>query len=108
MVMWKLYLDDERFPKYDRDSYTICRSVNEAKTIINDKGIPVFISFDHDLGEGVETGHDLAKWLVEQIMDGNLSIPKGFHFNVHSANPVGAKNIKLLLERFLTIGLRGN
>lgn len=106
--MWKLYLDDIRFPKNNSVPYTICRSVVEAKILMKSKGCPVYISFDHDLGDDQETGYDLAKWMVEEIMDGNLIVPKGFHFGVHSANPVGAKNIQMLLDRFLKIGLRGN
>ena len=50
----------------------------------------VYISFDHDLGEG-PTGYDAAKWLCELILDNKLkTLPKYF---VHSANPVGKSNI---------------
>ena len=104
--MWKLYLDDIRVPQHNPESYTTCRTVPDAKMLIKARGCPVFISFDHDLGDGLETGMDLAKWLVKEIIDGNLTIPQGFHFNVHSANPVGAKNIRMLLDGFLKIGLR--
>jgi hypothetical protein len=46
-----------------------------------------FISFDHDLGENVPTGHDFAKWLVECHLDGKHLFPETFSYAVHSANP---------------------
>lgn len=87
-------------------------------------GIPNAISFDHDLadehytpayfwdnyeeskkfqewreGEYKEmTGKDCANWLTEYYLDRNLKyLPEIF---VHSANPVGADNIRILLENF--------
>ena len=80
------------------------------------KGIPDMISFDHDLGEDVarekvrmgtskrqarkqkketKSGFDCAKWLVDYCIDNEIPIP---HFGVHSANPVGAENIRGLLN----------
>lgn len=64
--------------------------------------MPKYITFDHDLGDaGIETGYDLAKWIVAGELDGKIKIPKNFSFNVHSANPVGAKNIQSLLDSYL-------
>jgi hypothetical protein len=80
------------------------------------KGIPDMISFDHDLGEDVaiskvkmgtskrqarkekketKSGYDCAKWLVDYCLDNETPTP---HFVVHSANPVGAENIRGLLN----------
>lgn len=97
MVGYKLYLDDERIPK--TKGWTIVRSVEEFIQVIQDKGVPEHISFDHDLGEleaGVlaPNGLDAAKWLIE-----NEIVPKSF--NVHSANPIGAKNIESLLNNWI-------
>jgi hypothetical protein len=100
VMSWHLYLDDERFPKTER-SWVIARSAEEAKALILRDGCPAFISFDHDLGEGQGTGHELAHWLVEQDLDGAIQIPPDFAFNVHSANPVGAANIAALLNSYL-------
>jgi hypothetical protein len=79
------------------------------------KGMPDMISFDHDLGEDVakervskgmskrqarikkretKSGYDCSKWLVDYCLDNEIPIPK---FGVHSANPVGAENIRKLL-----------
>ncbi len=98
--MWKMFIDDERFPV--DEEFIIVRSMKEAKEKINELGCPTFISFDHDLGDQVPTGADLAKWLVEKDLDQNHEfLPKEFDFYVHSANPVGKKNIEGLLSQYL-------
>jgi hypothetical protein len=95
---YKLYLDDERIPSSDwaKDGkiVIIARNAKQFKTIIRRCGSPIAISFDHDLGENEPTGYDIVKWLVhdEQIDLRNIEI------NVHSANPVGAENIRKLIE----------
>lgn len=62
----------------------------QVQTCIKNKNEIVYISFDHDLGEG-PTGYDATKWLCNLILDNKLkTLPKYF---VHSANPVGKSNI---------------
>jgi hypothetical protein len=61
--------------------------------------MPDMISFDHDLGLE-ETGYDTAKWIVNQIIDKHLDLPDNFVYHVHSANPVGKRNIEALLDNF--------
>lgn len=102
---WKLYLDDIRTPR--DPTYVISRTVNDAQNLVLTCGVPGYISFDHDLGTDDEgnllpTGYDFAKWLVEMDMDGIITIPRNFLFAVHSANPVGAKNIQVYLYNYLT------
>jgi hypothetical protein len=63
---------------------------------------PEHISFDHDLGDGVPTGFDFVKWLVESHLDGRYLFPDNFSYAVHSANPPGAANIKGTLDSFLS------
>jgi len=88
-----LYLDDlrptpEGFERvYDYEGFT---------EFITQNGLPDFISFDHDLGEG-KTGYDCAKWLVEYCLDNQLLFSD---FSVHSQNPVGKENIEKLFENF--------
>lgn len=86
-------------------------------------GLPDAISFDHDLADShytpeyfwdnyeeskkyqewnsknhtEKTGMDCAKWLVDYCMDNKKMLPEIF---VHSANPVGADNIKGLLYNY--------
>lgn len=80
--------------------------------------LPAVICFDHDLGEDLAkdrvsngmskrkarslkretlSGFDCTKWLVEYCLDGNHSIPE---YRIQSANPVGAENIRGLIENF--------
>jgi len=93
---WRLYLDDIRTPK--SNDFVIVRSVDEAKQLIKQKGFPSYMSLDHDLGEDVPTGYDFVKWIVSEYMDKDL--PQ-FEFNIHSANPVGAENMRGLLNNFI-------
>lgn len=110
--MRKLFLDDVRSaPDFTWD---VVRSYAEFVAFIKLHGVPDVISFDHDLGdehyaivdwegkliEGTEipydkfqekTGYDCAKWLVE-----NNLLPE--EYRVHSMNPVGAMNIKFVME----------
>lgn len=49
------------------------------------------ISFDHDLGDGEGTGYTVAKYIERAVHDGEMICPE---WRIHSANPVGVKNIK--------------
>ena len=86
--MAKLFLDDVRGPP-DSD-WVVVRSFVEFVDHIERHGVPEMMSFDHDLGDGVPTGMDCAKWLVEQDMVVR-------DFRVHSASPVGCGNVMALL-----------
>lgn len=97
--MTKMYLDDERDPKTP-GPWVIVRSVDNAIRHVVENGIPSYISFDHDLGEDVLTGYDFAKWLVDQELLGAHFFPENFEYNVHSANPVGAENIRAYLDGY--------
>lgn len=103
---WALFLDDERFPPVNfaqaYEEYRTARSVREATEMMELRGCPGFISFDHDLGEDQRTGLDLVKWMIHQDLeeDGKF-IPRGFEFYVHSQNPIGKENIEKLLEHYL-------
>lgn len=99
--MRRLYIDDIRTPiDGDGDWDKIIRSYNDVILYMSKTGCPDFISFDHDLGLG-KTGKDIANWMVENDMNYPGWIPHGFTFNVHSANPVGKKNIEGLLNWYL-------
>ena len=100
-VTWAIYIDDERTPKTGSYEWAVVRSVEDAKALIVERGCPTYISFDHDLGEDCATGFDFAKWLVESDLDGKITIPRDFLFNVHSANPAGAANIRGLMVGYL-------
>lgn len=104
MKNYSMYLDDIREPKQAYD--VVVRSYSEAVSYIQTNGMPNYISFDHDLGANEEgtllkSGYDLAKWLIESALDKELEFPSDFRFNVHSANPVGKKNIISLLDGYI-------
>lgn len=99
MARYSLYIDDERSPKTSRE-FSVARGFRDACDMVVTYGFPEYISFDHDLGDGVPTGYDFAKWLVEYDMETGL-MPDNFEYNVHSANPVGGANIAGLLDNYL-------
>ena len=92
-MSYKLFLDDERFPPDYDEEWVIARSFEDAKWCVECKGIPQYISFDHDLGPGKD-GYDFAKWLWDYIHLNEVDLPEDFMFRLHSMNPVGANNIK--------------
>lgn len=54
-------------------------------------------SFDHDLGEDVPTGYDVLKLIEKAAAQGVWAfVPKKMH--VHSANPVGRKNMQAAID----------
>lgn len=119
--MWNLFLDDLRDTDYVKDNreYVLARSFDEAVKLCKDRGCPTHISFDHDLGldkyepeesgliiaqaymDVEKSGYDFAKWLVDQDLDGSLTIPEDFTWYTHSSNPVGKANIDGLLTSYL-------
>ncbi|SFG54636.1 cyclic-phosphate processing receiver domain-containing protein [Sulfitobacter dubius] len=111
-MTYPLFIDDERFPPSDGQAWQIARNLAEVASALRSFGPPDFISFDHDLGEAEPTGYDIAKKLVAGDL-GELEgtefesgLPWGFQFYVHSQNPVGADNIRALLNRYLSFRQR--
>lgn len=113
-MIWQLFFDDVRNPaeiyKFNPWEFRIARDCTEAIEMIEAYGCPEFISFDHDIGfdafrgiKDTRTGYDLAHWLVYKDLDskGKFFPATGFSFNVHSANPVGAENIRKLLDSYM-------
>lgn len=103
----KLFLDDIRTVDmvYDKSLVTefdIVRNYNDFIAYILRNGLPEFISFDNDLGldekgEIAPDGYAAAKWLV---YESGLDL-SNLKFNVHSANPVAAEQIKGLLSNYI-------
>lgn len=84
----RMWLDDERpMPKgFDVHVRTAEEAIKMLKT-----GVVYEASLDHDLGTGSGTGYDVAKFIEEGAFQGSL-MP--MVISVHSANPVGVKNIR--------------
>jgi len=90
----KLYLDDER------ESPVGWIRVHNVPTLIhmikNHPGEVDEISLDHDLGDGEMTGYDFMRWLESQVFLGSITcVPK---IVLHTANPVGRKNMQLVID----------
>ena len=102
MSNYVLFLDDEREPSLyllvQHTDVVVCRTYYEAVQLVRQRGMPSHICFDHDLGPHSETGYDFAKWLVDNFMQSGRTDP--IRFSVHSQNPVGALNIKTLLDNY--------
>lgn len=99
MHNWKLFLDDERDPV--TDDWVVVRNSTDAVIAVCSWGMPVEIAFDHDLG-GDDTSIKFIKWMLNEMYDGELTIPDGFTYSVHSQNPIGAENIKNKMDLLLT------
>ena len=121
ITSYNLFLDDERLPHNvtwvnlpESQHYTIARNYNEFVDLITLRGIPRFVSYDHDLadshyGHGLrgdqipydsykeKTGYDCAKWLVNECMIKGVKHPP---YIVHSMNPVGKQNIISYVESY--------
>lgn len=110
-MSYHLFLDDIRDPSWVHwiklpplpdAQWLVVRNFDQFVQAIGTRGLPAFVSFDHDLDAEGElanerTGMDCARWLVEHCMDHALTLPA---FAVHSYNPVGRDNIRGLLEGF--------
>lgn len=126
--MKALYLDDVRTPNQNLEGYepwAVVRSFDEFTNWIKTHGVPEYISFDHDLADEhmkdwyrnqargnhtieyqtfkEKTGLDCLMYLVDKAQTDeanrtNAVFPK--HINVHSANPIGARNIASLASNF--------
>jgi len=73
----------------------IARSSDEAKSCVELSGMPVYMSLDHDLGEEDRT-MDFLKWLTNEY--GSMHIITCPGYGIHSANPIGEKNMSSYLE----------
>ena len=93
----KLYLDDERKTPV---GWVRVFWPEEAIAWLKTEMVTE-ISLDHDLGDGQADAIELAKWLVEAHLDGQLDLSSGvFKWRVHSMNPIGRQNIEGLLLSF--------
>lgn len=102
-MTYRIFVDDERFPPQDQSDWVIARSFYDFKVLVMLHGFPSFVSFDHDLGDNVPTGMDIARWLVDEDLNcGGRAMPSNFNFYVHSQNPIGKANIEGLLCQYLT------
>jgi hypothetical protein len=122
---YKLFLDDVRrpatthaymeLPVFLEPDWIIVRNYYAFISIIQKKGIPEVIAFDHDLADihykvqdfnyedpnYEKTGYHCAKWLIDHCIDNNEELPP--EIIVHSMNPSGSKNIKSLFDTYIKV-----
>ena len=114
-MSYYLFIDDIRYPSdvtwvnIPNYEWIIARDFFQFRDIINSKGVPSFVCYDHDLGiehynskhdvktYKEKTGYDCAKYLVEICQDKKVAHPL---YEVHSMNPVGAENIKKYIDNY--------
>ena len=99
--MYKMFLDDLRDVEkyYPNQGFVTMRTYYDAVKYVQEHGVPIFISFDHDLADEAEnemTGYNFAKFMIDFIIDNELNCI--FDYVVHSANPVGKENIEHYLR----------
>jgi hypothetical protein len=97
-MSYRLFIDDERMPPDDGTTYVIVRNSDEALRTVVDRGLPSFISFDHDLG-GDDTAMIFLRYLIDYCLDHGLTLADVSYY-VHSQNPIGKQNIIGLWESF--------
>lgn len=90
------------YDKSMESEFDIVRTYEDFVDYIKVNGLPQFISFDNDLGldqngEIAPDGYAAAKWLVYESGLDLINLK----FNVHSANPVAAKQIEGLLNNYI-------
>jgi hypothetical protein len=88
----RVWLDDVRAKPKDYHAHVL--TAEYAIRMIN-KGLVTHISFDHDLGDDVKTGYDVAKHIEEMAYYNKM--PR-ITWQIHSANPVGRENIKRAMD----------
>jgi hypothetical protein len=88
-----VWLDDERPMPEGFDLHV--KTASEAIALIR-AGMVYHISLDHDLGHDSNgTGYDVAKFIEEGAFQGSIA---PMEVSVHSANPVGANNMKRCID----------
>jgi len=91
----KLWLDDIRPAP---EGWTWVKTAREAFDILGNNPDVTEISLDHDLGEDQDSGYAIVETLERWAAYGGLDkyIPEEIH--IHSANPVGRKNMQAAID----------
>jgi len=107
--------DYMHLPVYIQKEWIVVRNYHAFISLIEGKGIPEIISFDHDLADEhydyqehldgdyydimtEKTGYHCAKWLIDYCIDNNKELPATIL--IHSMNPAGSLNIKSLFDTY--------
>lgn len=123
-MSYYLFLDDVRQPSQvtwvrypEIRDWVVVRDYAQFVDTIKKKGVPVFVSFDHDLADEhyrpsmynpdrhyssyyhngtfkEKTGYDCARWLAEYCISNRHDLP---NWVCHSMNPIGRENIESIM-----------
>lgn len=98
----KLWIDDVRVPP--DETWIWAKNAYEAVGLILLHEISE-VSFDHDLGKPYMNVQEVTGYDVAKVIEGlaHMNVMPRIKWGVHSANPVGRKNIELAMvsaERF--------
>lgn len=100
---WILFVDDERHPYdvgwSDHMSPTVARTSAEAISLVEQKGLPTAISFDHDLG-GEDTAFKFMWALIDGHLDSTWDLRGIQYIQIHTANVVGREKLIALWQSF--------
>lgn len=126
-MSYNLFLDDVRQPNsswmnyfrevtYDLFDFKVAKNYEEFVKIIDELGVPLFVSYDHDLAEShydqsmfigeteynkaiensvEKTGLECAKYLISKLKGEPHPL-----YVVHSQNPIGKIRIKNCIEDY--------
>ena len=108
---YKLFLDDYRAPEMvtwvamPPGPWVIVKDCWEFKQAIEQRGMPEFIAYDHDLADihyvgdytNERNGNHCAEYAVLRCMELDINHPP---YVVHSMNPVGAQRIRNTIEDY--------
>lgn len=94
--MIKLFLDDVRPAP---EGWMLVTNVEDAKLVLMKYRV-THLSLDHDLGENVQSGYDLVKWIEERYFVQDIRPPE---MTIHSANPVGRQNMQRAINAMVRL-----
>jgi hypothetical protein len=99
---WHLFIDNELDPcdaLMDNPTTVTVRTTEDAIRLLDAKGLPNSISFDHDLGDGLPAIHIL--WhIIHGHQDGKWDIRNITYAQLHSSNITAANGILQLWNSF--------
>lgn len=100
-MILKLWLDDIRTPP--DNTWIHVYSADTAFDLIEIVGLYQFevMSLDHDLGDNVPTGYDFLNKIEHMVSENTQDVPT---IMIHSANPVGRKNMEAAIKSIYKLG----
>ena len=96
MAEWRLFVDDERVGP--QGQWTFAPTYEKAIYFIENFGMPVDMSLDHDMWTSVLQGLGFVEWL-EMYIDQGHPLPLDFKYSIHSSNAGGREAMHEVMKR---------